>query len=276
MLIPVACAKCGKPFQVPESGIGQMAACPWCKADVPALPVAEVTAAKTPQPLSLDDEPAPITSAPAATLLPPSPSLPRRSAAGWLVRVAIAGLVLLVVFGFSFAAARYGTGWVPEFGWVEFAAPDGSCRAEMPAAVSREDVYEPIPDFRMTRPGQRFTARGWYSKAATSVGWVEIERDGAKALPENLKVPSLEHLAGGEMSRRKKELNAASVDYATVKRGDREGIEARYQTPAGITVDRMILAADGPKPRLYVLSYSAPALPQDEAAMGRFFHSFKN
>ena len=39
MFVPVACVKCGKPFQVPEAVAGTNVNCPWCKESVPALPV---------------------------------------------------------------------------------------------------------------------------------------------------------------------------------------------------------------------------------------------
>ena len=255
-MLPVTCAKCGKPFQVPESALGHSASCPWCKEQVLALPVAEVAIPQAPEPLSLDDDP---TSTP-----------PGRSFASRLIRTILALFSLAIVFGFSFAVARYGSGWVPEFGWVEFTAPDGSCRAEMPAKVSREEAYEPIPDFRMTKPGRRFTATGWYSKTTTSVGWIELERE-----RDGIKTLRLDDLAGGEEARRKKELQATSTDRALVKRGDREGIEVRYRTPTGVTVDRMILDSEGAKPRLYVLSYSAPNVPPDSEPLGRFFGSFR-
>jgi len=260
MLIPVACAKCGKPFQVPETSIGQMTACPWCKEKVPALPVAEAleeNPASEPHLLSLEDEP-----------LPPLLPVAQRPLVSRLARVSLAMLGLALVFGIAFAAARSGSGWVPELGWTVFSAPDGLCRVEMLAAASPEEIYEPIPDFPMTRPGLRFASRGWYSKAAMSVGWIEIDRDRTKML-------RLEDLAGGEMARRKKELNAASVESSTVKRGDREGLEVRYRTPAGLVVDRMIMIGDGPHPRLYVLTYSAPSLSRNGQALERFLNSFQ-
>ena len=70
MFVPVSCTSCGKPFQVPEAALGKLAPCPWCAATVTALPVSapladaqpEPTSAPqppTPEPLSLDDSPAP-------------------------------------------------------------------------------------------------------------------------------------------------------------------------------------------------------------------------
>src|SRR5262245_18924773 len=137
MLVPIACAKCGKPCQVAESAIGQMATCPWCKDNVPALPVGQV--ASEPLPLDEpDDSPTPPPSAP-RTSIEPTPALPEepalRSSGRRVVR--LVGLLVLmpVVFGLAFAATRYGSGWAPDIGWVTFVAPDGSCRAEMPTAV---------------------------------------------------------------------------------------------------------------------------------------------
>lgn len=249
-VLPVTCSKCGKPFQVPEAALGQSAVCPWCQADVLALPLAQTAA---PEPLSLDDDP---------------PASPGRTLRSLAVQLVLGVLLLTVVFGIAFVAARSGTGWVPEFGWVAFEAPDGSCRAELLAAAIGPEVYEPIPDFPMTRPGQRFQARGGYSKVAMSVGWIDVDREKAKLL-------RLEDIAGGEMARRKKELQATSTTSSNRKRNNREGLEVRYQTPSGVVVDRMIYIGEGTNPRLYVLSHSTPVLREGERSLERFFDSFQ-
>lgn len=299
---PVACTRCSQLFQVARSTLGQQVVCPWCGHSGPALPVV-TTVGPSPvgslpgEPLSLDDAtpPAPPVSQPTGTAAPdgaasassqatsceatpappvvssPPTSVPRR---GWWTLFVGLGLTL-AAFLLAFFAVRYGSGWVPEWAWGEFAPPDGFCRVQMPALPSREEEYSPIPDFRMTRPGKKYIARGWYSHVVTSIGWVEIEREPGHKLREDHGVPALDHLAGGEIARRKQELNATRVEQATVKRGDREGIEARYHTPAGLVVERIMLVTSLPQARLYVLSYSAPAWPEGDAPVNRFFHSFQ-
>src|SRR5438445_5724761 len=80
MFVPVACVKCDKPFQVPEAVAGTNVTCPWCKAIVPALPVAGLSTTDSPStepggapvptaPLSPDDDP-PATARPSRRVRP--------------------------------------------------------------------------------------------------------------------------------------------------------------------------------------------------------------
>lgn len=264
MLVPVACGQCGKPFQVPKGEVGRPAVCPWCRANVSALPVAlPETAGSLPEVLSLDEGPPPAEVTASSSL-----NQKRRSPVGWLVRGVMVLAVMAAVFALTFTAVRYGSGWVPSYGWVEFVAPDGSCRVEMPTSVSADELYPAIPDFPMTRPGRKYIARTWYSGVTTSAGWVEVD-------PERAKTLRLEDLAGGEAARRKGELGAMSTAMSTVKRGEREGIEVVYRTPDGVVIDRMVYIGEGANPRLYVLSYSAQSAGRDSPAVVRFFHSFR-
>src|SRR5205823_9828367 len=94
----------------------------------------------------------------------------------------------------------YHTGQVPFYAWREFSPPDGSFRVTLPGEPAAETT-EPVPDFTMTRPGERYVARSWYAGVTASVGWIGIDPDRAKDM-------RLEDLAGGEASRRRQELGA--------------------------------------------------------------------
>src|SRR5687768_636108 len=115
MFVPVACPRCGKPFQVPDADAGKDVACPWCAAVVAALPVARPVSSSPgahapgspsqaparrdqPEPLPVDDEPA---------------AAPGR---GFPFRTVLAGLALtLAVFAVTVFALGYGAGRVPQW-----------------------------------------------------------------------------------------------------------------------------------------------------------------
>ena len=83
MFVPVSCTNCGKPFQVPEAALGQLAPCPWCQSVVTALPVSAPVAPQAPAtPLSLDDEPPARTIPKAPPPAPPARFGSRGGAAG--------------------------------------------------------------------------------------------------------------------------------------------------------------------------------------------------
>lgn len=291
MFVPVACLKCSKLFQVPEGAAGTEVPCPWCKAATLALPVAGVasppsasgsqavaesarSAPASPQAaptevLSLDEDPpaeAHPDVTPAASSKAPAARPPLRPRSR-LKALALGSVLAIAACFLTFALLRYGTGRVPFFAWREFTAPDGSCRVDLPAAPDVSPV-EPLEDFKMTRGGQRFAARDWYSKVAATLSWQDLD-------PERAKTMRPEDLAGGEFLRRRTELQATATGQEAVKRADREGIEYWYATPGGKVVDRMVVVGTGPRPRLYVLSYSAPALREKDQGLLRFLESFR-
>src|SRR5947208_2943892 len=103
MYVPVACNQCGKDFQVAADQAGRPVPCPWCKAVVPALPVAGPLPPAAP--LSLDDA-------------PPSPPPAARPRAAFRYRTAVAVLVLMAaVFGLTVLALGYRAGRVPDSAW---------------------------------------------------------------------------------------------------------------------------------------------------------------
>ena len=101
MFLPVACLKCGKLFQVPETAAGTDVACPFCKQPTAALPVA--AAPPAPQPLSLDDEP------------PASASRGNRS---FLASAALAMILGVVALAGTLGYLRYGSGEIAPASWA--------------------------------------------------------------------------------------------------------------------------------------------------------------
>lgn len=262
MFVPVACVRCGKPFQVPPAAAGTDVPCPWCNAVGLALPVvspdlsrltpAAQSAEPLPEPLSLDDE-------------PPAPASPvaRRP---WRPVVGV-GVLAAAVFALTFAALGYRSGRVPPTAWREVAAPDGSFRVELPAEPITEPIG-PLADFPMARGGQRLAARGWYSGVIASVGWYDLD-------PERAKTMRADDLAGGVFAARRAELRATATSHANVRRADRDGFEYRYGTPAAPAADRVVVVGTGPRPRVYVLSYAAPRLGENDPGLVRFWESFR-
>lgn len=262
MFVPVACVRCGKPFQVPPAAAGTDVPCPWCNAVGPALPVvvpdlSRLTPAAQeptapPEPLSLDDD-------------PPAPAPPAARRRWWPV----VGVVVLAaaVFAVTLVALGYHAGRVPPSAWRAVTAPDGSFRVELPAEPVVGPVG-PLADFPMARGGQRLTARGWYSGVTASVGWYDLD-------PERAKTMRADDLAGGVFAARRAELGATATSQASVRRADRDGFEYRYGTPTGPAADRVVVVGTGPRPRVYVLSYAAPRLGENDPGLTRFWESFR-
>ena len=263
MFVPVACLTCGKPFQVPRNAAGTDVACPWCRAATPALPVAGVATAPPPEPLSLDD---------AEPLPEPPPPRPSFRAP---YRTLIAGSLLMLVVSFATVAVlRYGTGRIPGSAWAGFLAPDGSCTVELPGEPVGEKL-DPLPGTGVTRGGERYVTTGWYSGARAWVGWWELDpgfakqaaadRDGLLTAPVlNAARAARKEQAGGEVTR-----------TGTIRSGPHLGMEVQMTTPRGRLVERYVVVAGGPRPRLYVVGIEAKNLNPDGPAARRVLGSFR-
>ncbi|HUR53316.1 MAG TPA: hypothetical protein VMZ71_04260 [Gemmataceae bacterium] len=247
MFVPVACSRCGKPFQVAEASVGQAVACPWCRASVPALPVAEPVAAQ-PEILSLDDTP------PAAPQL-----LPR-----WPVTAAIVVAVMIGVAGLTLAVLRLGKF---EGDWLTFTPPDEPCSVLMPTPkAERPDAnpYSPV-----LSGGERFVAERRAQKATVTFGWSELDAGRAKLVrPEDL--------IDAEIRHRKDVRKATSATRpAPVRVNDFQGAEVRYETPNGTRVELLLVVESGPKPRLYALAVEGKGVRPDDPVVRRFFNSLR-
>ena len=295
MFVPVGCTNCGKPFQVPETALGQSTLCPWCQSTVTALPVAEVVepparqpAAVTqreppapkwrkkatrgipvaksaePKPLSLDDEPAHA----------PSPGRPPRPRKRFnpvpYIIVAVISLLAMVV---TVAALGYGSGRVQESSWTEFTAPDGSCSVLLPAAPTEEDV-EPNAEGSVTG-GKRYVAKSWYTHAAAWLAWNDLNPAFAKAVSADKDRAFTASALKAELEREKARLQGTVTKEAVVQSTSSWGYEVQMDTPHGKVVEWLLVSASGPRPRLYVYGLWATNISQDSAVVRRMFTSFR-
>lgn len=272
MFVPVSCTSCGKPFQVPESVLGQPVPCPWCRAAVAALPVAAVPSAPIAPPgevLSLDDADQPAAPPPP----PPATAPPRRP-----VRVSPASVAALVVAcvliaGGTVAALRYGAGHIPEASWTPFAAPDGSFTVDLPGAPEEEDV-DAYPGGSV-RPGKRFTVRGWYSKAAVWVACADLD----PALAPKLKLDRDRVLSAGALQAAREHerarLGGTVTSEVPVRLNAAWGVELQLDTPRGAAAVWLLLVGEGPRPRVYTLGIEGKGVTGKGTAARRLFGSFK-
>jgi hypothetical protein len=270
MFVPVACNRCGKPFQVPDANAGKSVACPWCGAAVPALPVAgpvlpEVPAAEPPAPLSLDDAP---------PVLPTDPTLPRRRPGPPLavVVLGVAMILLLIVLGFGLLGFR--SGRIPDSAWRSYTPPDKTFTVDLPAEPTAEPLgaLSGVPGLG----GEMFTARGWYSGAVAWVGWRDVQPVVAAAASGNPEVWLLYRPAIDAEVKRQQELwNGTITREATVRFEHPLTVEVQMNTPEGNVIERMVLIGIGPRTRLYFLGMRAKNLTSDNAAVRRLFNSFR-
>ncbi|QJW95829.1 hypothetical protein FTUN_3383 [Frigoriglobus tundricola] len=270
MFVPVSCTDCGKPFQVPESALGQRAACPWCRAVVLALPVS-APAPRAPQPppappkaeappaeapLSLDDD-------------APPPDRPRR----WLITVLVAGLIVLAGMALTVLYRGYGAGRVSEWGWTEFAPPDGSFGVALPDDPVEEDV--PANPEGSVTGGKRYVVRGRYSKTAVWVAYADL----APALVAKLPADKDRVITAGvlrvERDREVSRLKATVTKEAEVRVGSAWGVELHMDTPEGGAVERLVLAGSGPHPRLYAYGAEGKNLTPKSPACTKLFNTFR-
>ncbi len=286
MFVPVSCTNCGKPFQVPESALGQRTLCPWCQAVVTALPVAapvapapeqpapepperDIPVAKIvlpPQPLSLDDAPAK-----ARPVHPPAPPAPR----AWFspITIVIGMVVVIAVTVLTMAVLGFRSGRVFEAGWTEFTPPDGSCAVLLPGPPGEEDV-DANPAGSVTG-GKRYEARGWYSGTSAWLAWNDLEPGfAASALKDKSKVFTASAIQS-ELNREKARLEGTVTKEVEVRFNAAWGVEVHMDTPRGKVVEWLLVAPDGARPRLYVYGLRAKNIAPDSAVVRRMFTSFK-
>ncbi len=269
MFVPVACLRCGKLFQVAPDAAGTDVTCPWCRDVTPALPVAIVPPAAPvpatslpPEPLSLDDAeqlaappPAEISAKPQAIVPVPRPQ--------WSPTTVVAVLAgMAVVAAATVALLGYRSGRVSTAGWVEFTAPDGAFTGTFPGTPTATPV-EANPLSVVTRGGEEYAVAGWYSGARVWVGWQDLDPAWAKSLAEDkdgaFAAPALE----AERDRRVKAAGGTVDKTGTLRSTYGRGLVVQADTPRGKRVEHYILAATGPRPRLYVVGVEAPKLDPD-------------
>lgn len=220
--------------------------------------VAAPAAAPPVEPLSLDDAP------PAPEALPPAPSAsPRR----WRAIILLALALTAATAAATLAVLRYQKGYLVGSESKEFVAPDGSCRIDL-LGTPTEDESQP------DRGERRYTSTGWYSGMKAWIGWRTLSqaqvqeagaRDGWVALRKAIVEP--------ETARLIEKTGAYLVRDATIGQNP-ETIEVRLDGPNGPTIERIIVAPQGPRPRVYFLGMSGRRLQLDGPEVRRFFDSF--
>ena len=305
MFVPVHCTQCGKPFQVPESALGQLAPCPWCGATVTALPVSapvavpespaaeqSQTASPASEPLSLDDA-EPVASAntnpkPAARPVakprrdavkrdrapaaPPPPAAPV-SVLGIVMGVVAVAVVVVVVMGATIVFLNYGSGRVPESGWTEFAPGDGSFSILLPGVPQEEEVAgNPGGSIR---DGKRFTVSGWYSKTDVWVAYHDLDPAVAKGLAADKDRVIAAGVLRAERDRELKRLEGTLTKEAEVRINSAWGIELHVDTPRGEAVEWLLVSGDGPRPRLYAFGVRGKGVTPESPSCRKLFTSFR-
>ena len=276
MFVPVACLKCGQPFQVPDADAGKEVNCPWCKNTTMALPVAGSNppvahapgSPAQPEPLSLDDDPAPVTRKRRLRV-------PKLLLVGLLSVAAFGGTLILLMWATGRSIPLPGRGHVPEFAWIAFGPPDGSFTIALPG----DPIAEPLeahPTVPEIRGGERYVTRGWYSRTTAWAGWLDLDPEQAKKAADDRSGALVRGLLDSEMERQRAWLGG------TVTRGDMVvrldsllGIEVHMTTPRGLAVLRLFIAPDGPRPRIYVMGVESKTATADSVAVRRLFESFR-
>jgi len=263
MFVPVACSRCGKPFQVPDSAVGKPTACPWCQAAVLALPVGGLppvdppAADRTPPtaPLSLDDEPLTRTNARS-----------RR----WVFLLAL--LVAVMATLLTIAGLRRNEGYLVSREWRAFTAPDNSCSVDLLGA--------PIEDSSAPESGQRrYLSIGWYSGTTTWIGWrnlTAVETQIA-ATDEAWHDPQLMKLFDAERDWLKEKFGGYVAKDATIKFKEPLTREVWLERPPGQgrAIDRMIIHSTGPRPRVYFIGIAGKRLDPEGEEVKHLIDSFR-
>lgn len=284
MFVPVSCTSCGKPFQVPEAGLGKLAPCPWCQAAVTALPVAApppdaAPEAPAPEPLSLDDEPKPKQKV-FDELLREEATAPRREPPGAaprarfpVARVAVGLVAVVLVTLATVVALGYRSGRIPEADWTEFTPPDGAFTVALPGRPEESDA-EPVPEGSLGA-GKRYAVRRWYARTAAWVAYHDLDPSLVKKLPDDRNRVIAAGVLRVARDREVARLQGTITKEAEVRLGAGWGIELHLDTPDGPVVESLILLGEGNRPRLYALGLQGKAVGPTNPAWRRLFASFR-
>lgn len=276
MFVPVACLKCGKPFQVPAAAAGTTVPCPWCNAETPALPVAGLGAAEVPAPRRAPAEPLELEDAPPVQPRPPHPEraprkpFPFKAAAVVLVASAVCGVAAFLVVGVArgrIPVPGRSVERIPDSAWADFAPPDGSFTVSLPGSPREADP--------LAGTGKRFVVRGWFSGTATWIGWIDL--DGEWLVKAN--APESWHLLrprfDAVLDKQKLEWSGSIVRQTSKKFDDPYTLEVEMQLPDGYVVERFVVVAKGPRPRIYYLGIAGRNVTPDSPAVQRLFGSLR-
>lgn len=282
MFVPVNCTNCGKPFQVPDAALGQLAPCPWCQAVVTALPVSAPVAPPSPEPPKREAPPPPRAVPVAKAVRPPQPlslddDAPPLAAPAMesklILRLGVGLAVVVAVTLVTMAVLGYHSGRATQSGWREFTPPDGSCAVLLPGSPDEADV-EPNPGGSVTG-GKRYEARGWYSGASAWLAWNDLEPGFAASARKDKGKVFVASALQSELNREKSRLEGTVAKEIEVRFQSAWGVEVHMDTPHGTAVAWLLVAPDGPRPRLYVFGLRAKNIAPDSAVVRRMFTSFK-
>lgn len=293
MFVPVACLKCGKPFQVSEADAGKDVACPWCKAATPALPIAGAVAvppvadassppapaSPAPEPLSLDDAPtdSPVADAPRSpTPVPGSTPAVRRHFRTPILVLGLSVVAFVGTVAVLMAWRNYGAGHVPDSAWTTFNPPDGSFSVSLPGSPTAESV-EAHSAITEIGGGERFVTRGWYSKTMAWAGWCGLDPEWAKKVAPGADRSGAmaEGVLSAELERQKAWLGGTVTKEVVFRQDAYLGREAHLDTPRGKAVVRLLVVPDGPRPRLYFMGVESKAAGPDDPVVTRLFKSWR-
>jgi hypothetical protein len=262
MFVPVACSRCGKPFQVPEETVGQTTACPWCQAAVLALPIGGAAApiakahpspaAPETQPLSPDDDP------------PRSQPLRRRALVA-LVLVAMAATLVTVVL------LRRKEGYLTDREWRSFTPSDHSCTIDL--------LGKPSEDAPSSDKGtRRYLSAGWYSGTTTWMGWHNLNAAEVQVAvtDEAWHDPQLMKIFDAERDWLKERFGGSVTRDATIQFKSPLIREVRLELPSGQghVVERQIVHATGPHPRIYFIGIAGKRFDPEGSEVQRLVNSF--
>ncbi len=291
MFVPVNCTACGKPFQVPDAALGKSTACPWCSAIVTALPVVATVEPTPPQPATSaprPETPKPVVPGakpyqPQPLSLDDAPTNPRSrsrtrppAASSWMFHpiVIIAGvLISFFAMVLTVAILGYGSGRAQESRWTEFVAPDDSCSMLLPTSPTEEQVEANAPG--SVTGGKRFTAKGWYTRSSAWLAWSDLDPGFAAAVVKDKDKVFTASAIQAELNREKTRLQGTVTKEAEIRFQNAWGIEVQMDTPRGKVIERFIVFAEGPRPRLYVSGVQAKNIAHDSVVVTRMFASFK-
>jgi hypothetical protein len=261
MFVPVACSRCGKPFQVPEETVGQTTACPWCQAAVLALPVGGAAtpigksppSSANPEPLSLDDD-------------PPRPQPRSRRAFLVLILVAIIATLATVTL------LRRKEGYLTDREWRPFTPPDNSCSIDL--------LGKPTEDASTSEKGiRRYLSEGWYSGTITWIAWRNLNAAEVHVAvtDEAWHDPQLLKILDAERDWLKERFGGSVTRDATIQFKSPLIREVRLGLPSGKghVVERQIVHATGPHPRIYFIGIAGKRFDPDGSEVQRLVNSFQ-
>lgn len=268
MFVPVSCTSCGKPFQVPEAALGKLAPCPWCAATVTALPVSAPPADAGPAPVSAPVQKSP---APEPLSLDDAPAAPRPRAS--VATLAIGVAVLLAVMGATVLLLNFRSGRMSDAEWVEFTPADGSFTVALPGRATESEV-EPVSDGSLLA-GKRYAVRRWYARTSAWVAFNDLEPGLTKKLADDRTRVVAAGVLRVARDREVSRLRGTVTREAELRLGSGWGVEVYMDTPAGLSVARLVLLSEGPHPRLYVYGIQGKHAMPDGPAPHRLFASFR-